>query len=46
MENVAELQKHLIFHDFVEALEEHGYEVTKAVGRTLRTAPRPEGVSY
>ena len=28
-ENVPELQKHVIFHDFVEALEEHGYEVTQ-----------------
>jgi DNA (cytosine-5)-methyltransferase 1 len=36
MENVAELQKHLIFHDFVEALEEHGYEVTESVVDTWR----------
>ena len=36
MENVAELQKHVIFHDFVEALEEHGYEVTESVVDTWR----------
>jgi DNA (cytosine-5)-methyltransferase 1 len=36
MENVAELQKHVIFHDFVEALEEHGYEVTESVVETWR----------
>lgn len=36
MENVAELQKHLVFHDFVDALEEHGYEVTESVVETWR----------
>jgi DNA (cytosine-5)-methyltransferase 1 len=36
MENVAELQKHIIFHDFVESLEEHGYEVTESVVETWR----------
>jgi DNA (cytosine-5)-methyltransferase 1 len=36
MENVAELQKHVIFHDFVEALEEHGYEVTESIVETWR----------
>lgn len=36
MENVAELQRHVIFHDFVEALEEHGYEVTESVVETWR----------
>jgi DNA (cytosine-5)-methyltransferase 1 len=36
MENVAELQKHVIFHDFVDVLEEHGYEVTESVVETWR----------
>ena len=36
MENVAELQKHVIFHDFVDALEEDGYEVTESVVETWR----------
>jgi DNA (cytosine-5)-methyltransferase 1 len=36
MENVAELQKHVIFHDFVEVLEEHGYEVTESIVETWR----------
>jgi DNA (cytosine-5)-methyltransferase 1 len=36
MENVAELQKHVIFHDFVEELEEHGYEVSESVVETWR----------
>jgi DNA (cytosine-5)-methyltransferase 1 len=36
MENVAELQKHVIFHDFVDALEEHGYDVTESVVETWR----------
>jgi DNA (cytosine-5)-methyltransferase 1 len=31
MENVPELEKHVIFHDFVEGLEEHGYYVTECV---------------
>jgi DNA (cytosine-5)-methyltransferase 1 len=36
MENVAELQKHVIFHDFIETLEEQGYEVTESVVDTWR----------
>lgn len=36
MENVPELQKHVIFHEFVEVLEEHGYEVTESVLETWR----------
>ncbi len=36
MENVPELQKHVIFHDFVEALEEHDYEVTERIVDTWK----------
>jgi DNA (cytosine-5)-methyltransferase 1 len=36
MENVPELQKHVIFHDFVEALEESDYEVTECVVDTWK----------
>jgi len=36
MENVPELQKHIIFHEFVEALEEHGYDVTESVVETWK----------
>jgi DNA (cytosine-5)-methyltransferase 1 len=31
MENVPELQKHLVFEDFVETLEDEGYVVTKYI---------------
>jgi DNA (cytosine-5)-methyltransferase 1 len=31
MENVPELEKHVIFHDVVDALEENGYEVTEQI---------------
>jgi len=31
MENVPELAKHVIFHDFVETLEENGYEISECV---------------
>lgn len=36
MENVADLEKHVIFHDFVDALEEHGYNVTECVVDTWK----------
>lgn len=36
MENVPELEKHVIFQDFVEALEEHDYEVTECVVDTWK----------
>jgi DNA (cytosine-5)-methyltransferase 1 len=36
MENVPELEKHVIFHDFVEMLEEHGYNVTECIVDTWR----------
>ena len=36
MENVPELERHVIFHDFVELLEEHGYEVTESVVETWK----------
>jgi DNA (cytosine-5)-methyltransferase 1 len=36
MENVPDLEKHIIFHDFVDALEEHGYDVTERVVDTWK----------
>jgi DNA (cytosine-5)-methyltransferase 1 len=36
MENVPDLEKHVIFHDFVEALEEHGYNVTECIVDTWK----------